>query len=94
MHVKLVTMNFGDQAEGGIELLCRNLDDTRAFPGCVSVDVVLDATDASTIHLVEYWKTAADSQAYAAWRAGEGKIVGLGEMRVVPPVVLSGTLRE
>jgi len=47
------------------------LDDTRAYDGCIKVDVYEDKSS-STITLVEEWETLAHQQKYLGWRIETG----------------------
>jgi quinol monooxygenase YgiN len=49
------------------------LSDTRAFEGCLGVDVLIDIADATHIVAVEQWASEEHDAAYRAWRAGDGK---------------------
>jgi quinol monooxygenase YgiN len=49
------------------------LNDTRAFDGCLGVEVLIDAADPTHIVAVERWESAEHDAAYRAWRAGEGQ---------------------
>jgi quinol monooxygenase YgiN len=63
-----------------IDVLRRNLGDTRARSGCESVTVHQDHDHPNSILLVERWATRADDDAYRAWRAGEGAIAEMGPL--------------
>ena len=47
------------------------LGDTRAYDGCIKVDVYEDR-DNATITLVEEWETLAHQQKYLGWRIETG----------------------
>ena len=47
------------------------LGDTRAYDGCIKVDVYEDESN-STITLVEEWETLAHQQKYLEWRIQTG----------------------
>ncbi len=49
------------------------LGDTRAFAGCINVDVYTDESAASYT-LVEEWVTFADHDKYVAWRTAQGDL--------------------
>jgi quinol monooxygenase YgiN len=68
-----------------IEVLGRNLGDTRARPGCESVTVHQDHERPTSIVLVERWASRADDDAYRAWRAGEGAIADMGPLVAAAP---------
>jgi quinol monooxygenase YgiN len=62
MIVKIVSLQFKPEfAETGTKLLMGSLEDTRRFPGCVSVEVLEDSADPTKLHLVERWSTPEDS---------------------------------
>ncbi len=54
------------------EMLRSILFDTRAFPGCQGVDVLVDVADPTHLILKESWESIDADTAYRAWRAGEG----------------------
>ena len=49
------------------------LGDTRAFAGCINVDVYADES-AVSYTLVEEWVTFADHDNYVAWRTAQGDL--------------------
>jgi quinol monooxygenase YgiN len=62
------------------------LTDTRAFDGCLGVEVLADSTDPTHVLVVEQWASPEHDAAYRAWRAGDGAS-GLGELLAAPPVL-------
>ena len=66
----LVGLNF-KAAEGKLyavaDMFRAVLGDTRAYAGCIKVDVYEDESN-STITLVEEWETLAHQQKYLEWR--------------------------
>jgi heme oxygenase (mycobilin-producing) len=42
---------------------------TRAFPGCLGVDVLVDTEDAAHLLVLEKWESLEHDQAYRDWRA-------------------------
>ena len=52
------------------------LPDTRAYPGCISVDAYLEEST-STIHLIEDWETLDDQANYLNWRVQTGLLTAL-----------------
>ena len=46
---------------------------TRAFDGCLGVDVLVDTDDATHFVLVEKWISMEHDTAYRTFRAGPGK---------------------
>jgi heme oxygenase (mycobilin-producing) len=53
------------------ETVERVLDATRAFPGCLGVDVLVDTEDKAHLLLIEKWESIEHDQAYRDWRATE-----------------------
>jgi quinol monooxygenase YgiN len=58
---------------------------TRAFPGNLGVDVVIDVADPAHFVLVEHWNSIDDDDAYRAFRATPEGASGLGELLSGPP---------
>ncbi len=51
------------------EVLRETLRDTRAFAGCLGVEVLRGTQDPTRILLVERWESVEADAAYRAWRA-------------------------
>jgi quinol monooxygenase YgiN len=62
------------------------LSDTRAFDGCLGVEVLIDVADPTHIIAVERWASEEHDAAYRVWRAGDGK-TNLASYLAVPPVL-------
>lgn len=63
------------------------LAQTAGFPGNESLEVLVDDADANRAVVLERWTTAADHDAYVAWRATpEGAAAALGAVLAGPPV--------
>ncbi len=60
---------------------------TRAFPGCLGVEVAIDVENAAHILLVERWDSLESDAAYRAWRATPDGASDLGSLLAKPPVV-------
>jgi quinol monooxygenase YgiN len=56
----------------GPAMLAGILLQTRAFDGCLGIEVLTDVTDRAHVLVVEHWESAAHDQAYRDWRAGPG----------------------
>jgi len=57
---------------GLVETLKSALVDTRAFDGCESIEVYVDADEPDTVILWEKFATRAHHEAYLAWRVETG----------------------
>ncbi|GGL89812.1 hypothetical protein GCM10009706_30530 [Curtobacterium citreum] len=63
------------------------LAQTAGFPGNESLEVLVDDADAHRAVVLERWTTAADHDAYVAWRATpEGAANALAQVLAGPPV--------
>ncbi|SDY85653.1 putative quinol monooxygenase [Herbiconiux ginsengi] len=70
------------------------LEVTRAFEGCLGVDVIVDVDDPAHIVLLEKWTTIERDDAYRAFRATpEGKS-DLGTILAGPPTLTRYTVVE
>jgi heme oxygenase (mycobilin-producing) len=66
------------------EVIERILVATRAFSGCLGVDVLVDVADEAHFMLVEKWESLEHDDAYRAWRAtpeGASALNGILESR-------------
>jgi quinol monooxygenase YgiN len=63
------------------------LNDTRAFDGCLGVEVLVDSKDPAHVLVVERWASMAHDSAYRTWRAGAAGASGLGALLAAPPVL-------
>lgn len=68
------------------QMLREVLVDTRAFEGCLGVDVLIDNADPAHIIVHETWASADHDAAYRAWRAGDGA-TELGTVLAAPPTL-------
>jgi len=67
-----------------VALLAHALTDTRAFPGCVSVETYTDTDQPDTVVLWEKFERRADHEAYLAWRAETGMMEALAPILAGP----------
>jgi quinol monooxygenase YgiN len=75
-----------DSVTDGYRVIHETLADTRAFAGCVSVDVLVDTADPAHVMVIEVWESAAADAAYREWRAGPG-VSGLGSVLAGKPTL-------
>lgn len=75
-------------------LLNEVLTATRAWPGNEGLEVIVDDADPAHVIVVELWASAADHDAYAAWRTTPEGVSRLGEVLAAPAVktVFSGSI--
>ena len=76
-----VTLAFSvipERAEAFKALLRELLPDTRAYEGCLKVNVYEEQENPGRIYLVEDWESKAHQQRYQAWRdeSGIAKVIG------------------
>jgi quinol monooxygenase YgiN len=69
------------------------LSDTRAFEGCLGIDVLIDTEDPTHIVVVERWASEERDAAYRAWRAGDGQ-TNLASFLATPPVLTKFTTAD
>jgi quinol monooxygenase YgiN len=60
-----------DDLEKSYQVLKEILTDTRAFDGCLGVDVLIDNADPAHLVVHETWASVEQDNAYRAWRAGQ-----------------------
>ena len=75
-----------DAVLGAPAMLRDILAGTRAFDGCLGVDVLLDCDDLAHMILLERWASADAEAAYREWRAGAGA-TDLGSLLASAPQV-------
>lgn len=88
LHVRPEALEQGFHAE-----LHAILSDTRAFEGCLEVQVLTDNADPTHLVAVERWESEERDAAYRAWRAGDGK-TNLASFLVSPPVLTKFTVAD
>jgi len=60
---------------------------TRAFDGCLGVEVLMDAHDPTHIVLLERWESAESDAAYRAWRTTAAGASRLRSILATPPLL-------
>jgi quinol monooxygenase YgiN len=68
------------------EVFGRARKDTRAFPGNIRTDVLIDEADEAHWVIYELWESVEADEAYRAFRAGEGKLTEVPNLVAAPPV--------
>jgi len=82
-----------EAAEAAIEGLKSALPETRGFKGCLDLKSYFEA-ETSSLLLIELWESAADQQAYLAWRAETGALDGLADVLVAAPIFRTFDIRD
>ena len=72
----------------------RTLEATRAFDGCLGVDVLVDSADETHVVLLERWESLERDDAYRAWRATPEGASQLGTLLAAPPRLTRFTTTE
>ncbi len=83
-----------DALESAHEVIHATLTATRAFPGCLSVTVLVDSADPAHVAVYETWESIEHDQAYRAWRATPEGASGLGPILAAPPKLTQFTVAE
>lgn len=83
----LLDLRLKPEALVGAPAMLRDiLAGTRAFDGCLGVDVLVDSEDPAHLILLERWASAEADAAYREWRAGAGA-TELGSLLASAPQV-------
>ncbi len=72
-------------------VLHETLGATRAFPGCLGVEVLRDAGDPARVTVVERWESPDSDGAYRAWRATPAGASQLASLLTGPPTLTKYT---
>jgi heme oxygenase (mycobilin-producing) len=67
-----------ESLESAPALITSVLDQTRAFDGCLGVDVFVDADDPTHFIAIEHWESAEHDAAYREWRTTPAGASALG----------------
>ena len=74
-----------DSLEAAPELIKTTLTDTRAFPGCLEVTVLIDSDDPAHVVFYETWESIEHDQAYRVWRTTPEGASSLGSIFAAAP---------
>jgi heme oxygenase (mycobilin-producing) len=83
-----------DSLETAHDVLHATLTDTRAFPGCLSVTVLVDSADPAHVVVYETWESIEHDRAYRAWRATPDGASALGSIVAAAPKLSHYTVAE
>ncbi|RRQ28313.1 antibiotic biosynthesis monooxygenase [Rhodococcus sp. Eu-32] len=75
-------------------VLGRVLGETRAFDGCLGVDVLIDEADETHWIAYERWESSDADAKYREFRAGPGKITDLAPLLAGAPSLTKFTVAD
>ncbi|CAD5995988.1 putative quinol monooxygenase [Agreia sp. COWG] len=78
---------LADRVADAPKILADTLADTRAFDGCLGVDVLVDVADPRHFVAVERWQSIEHDDAYREWRTTDAGRSELGTIVSEPPVL-------
>ena len=81
-----------ESLESAPQILHATLTDTRAFPGCRDVTVLIDSADPAHVVLYETWESVEHDDAYRAWRASPDGASDLGSILAAAPALTRFTI--
>ncbi|MEE2030751.1 putative quinol monooxygenase [Rhodococcus chondri] len=77
----LLELEFkADAIDDAKKVMDRVLGETRAFDGCLGIEILVDQKNEARWVVVEKWQSAEHDAAYRKFRAGEGAITDLGPL--------------
>lgn len=74
-----------DAVDDARRIMSQALVDTRAFDGCLSVEVYIDEANPAHWVITEEWQSMDHDKAYREFRDGPGAISELGPILAGPP---------
>jgi quinol monooxygenase YgiN len=83
-----------DSLDKAHQVLREILAQTRAFDGCLGVDVLIDKDDPAHVVAHERWASIEHDAAYRAWRATEAGANDLGTVLAAVPTLTIFTLAD
>jgi quinol monooxygenase YgiN len=83
-----------DSLETANQALHATLTDTRAFPGCLGVTVLVDRNDPTHVVVFETWESLEHDRAYRAWRASAEGASDVSSILAAAPKLTRFTVAE
>jgi quinol monooxygenase YgiN len=83
-----------DSLESAYKIIHATLTDTRAFPGCLEVTVLVDSDNPTHVVVHELWESVDHDRAYRAWRATPEGASELGSILAAAPTLTLFTTAE
>lgn len=82
----LLELEFkADAIDDAKKVMDRVLGETRAFDGCLGIEILVDQKNEARWVVVEKWQSEDHDAAYRKFRAGEGAITDLGPLLAGAP---------
>ncbi len=73
--IVIVDMQVKPEAVGEMKsALKKNLPDTRAYDGCLSIDIYGNIDDSGNLVFYEHWESRKHHESYMAWRRETGTL--------------------
>ncbi|NKB35611.1 MAG: hypothetical protein GKR93_00390 [Gammaproteobacteria bacterium] len=87
-----IVITFDVQAKEGkkndlLALFTETLADTRAFEGCIRVDLHTEAEIQNTVFMIEEWASKSAYEKYLAWRGERGDMEKLMSLAAAEPTI-------
>ena len=83
-----------DALDRANDVIRETLTATRAFPGCLSVTVLVDSTDPTHVAAYEEWESLEADAAYRQWRTTDEGASDLGSVLAAAPTLTKFTIAE
>ena len=83
-----------DSLDTAHQVIHATLVDTRVFPGCLGVTVLVDSADPAHVIFYETWESREHDEAYRKWRASAEGASELGSILAAAPTLTLLTVAE
>ena len=83
-----------DALDRANDVMRETLTATRAFPGCLSVTVLVDSADPTHVAVYEQWESLEADAAYRQWRTTDEGASDLGSVLAAAPTLTKFTIAE
>lgn len=86
----IVTFEVGakpESCEAMLAFMRRILPDTRAFAGCLGLELLVNQDDPARIVVWEHWESRGHYEKYLEWRETSGTVDEIEPMLAGPPAI-------
>lgn len=83
-----------DTLDSAFAVIHATLTATRAFPGCLDVQVLVDSADPAHVLVLETWESPEADNAYRQWRATPEGASDLGSVLATAPGLILYSVAE